>query len=365
MRAQRAAAIGNAAEAHYQKGVTYANTAGSSEMAATEFDAALRYIPDYKDSRQLAAESLYRDGASSARIAGSSERAATLFDAAVRYVPNYKDSSQLAAASIYRDGVDLMAKKDFKNAVSKLRRVDNYMPGFKDAVALAERAKQAAIQRIAVMPFKNLSGKTQFGDVGQIMTDRIISGTMNSNSEFLEFVTREYVTELLGEQAFGKTTQIDESTAAKVGKLTGIHAFVFGKVLSITASYPTEQVEQGRNTVVLCSAVMLFGICPQGSAVPVTAVWQRHTLQGFVEISGSFQIVGVEKGTIIRSETINKRISDRAQWVTFVGDERAIPPEVRAYNTGQRPVEPAEQLAQKAIEDISIGLAGNLAQFFR
>ncbi len=258
-----------------------------------------------------------------------------------------------------------MTKKDFKGAVLKLRLVGNYVPGFKDAANRAETAKKAAIMRIAVMPFKNLSGKGRFGDVGQIMADRIITGTLNSNSEFVEFVTREYVMELLGEQAFGQTAYIDESTAARVGKLTGIHAFVFGKVLSITESSPGEQVENGTSNQVLCTAPLLFGGCQQGAAVPITAYWQRHTLQGFVEISGSFQIIGVEKGTIIRSETINKRMSDRAQWVTYSGDERAIPAAIRAYNTGQRPIEPAEQLAQKAIEDISRGLAENLAQFFR
>lgn len=363
VRVQRAAAVASAAEAHYQKGVTYAKTAGSSEIAATEFDSALRYVPDYKDCRQLAAESLYRDGASSAKIAGSSERAAALFDRALTYLPDYKDSRQLAAESLYRDGVDLMTKKDFKGAVLKLRRVGNYVPGFKDAATRAETAKKAAIMRIAVMPFKNLSGKERFGDVGQIMADRIISGTMNSNSEFVEFVTREYVMELLGEQGFGQSGYIDESTAVRVGKLTGIHAFVFGKVLSITESYPGEQVENGTSNQVLCQAA-LFG-CQPGTSFTVTAYWQKHTLQGFVEISGGFQIIGVEKGTIIRSENINNRKSDRAQWVTYSGDERAIPAAIRAYNTGQRPIEPAEQLAQKAIEDISKGLAENLAQFFR
>ena len=302
--------------------------------------------------------------AASAKIAGSSERAATLFDAALRYIPDYKDSRQLAAESLYRDGVGLMAKKDFKNATLKLRRVDNYVPGFKDAATLSEKSKQAAIQRIAVMPFTNLSGKAQFGDTGQIMTDRIISGAMESHPEFLEFVTREYVAQILQEQAFDKSAVINEATAVKVGKLTGIHAFVFGKVLSITASYPTEQVENGATTQVLCTAVMLFGICPQGSAVPITAYWQRHTLQGFVEISGSFQIVDVEKGTIVKTDSITKRMEDRAQWVTYTGDARAIPKEIGAYNTGQRPLEPAEQLAQKAIEDISKGLAENLAKFF-
>jgi len=358
VRAQRAAAIGSAAEAHYQKAVTYASAAGSAEMAATEFDAALRYVPDYKDSRQLAAESLYRDGASSAKAAGGSERATALFDAALKYVPNYKDSRQLAADSLYRDGVGLMSKKDFKNAVVKLRRVANYVPDFKDSATLADKAKQAAMQRVAVMPFNNLSGKAQFGDVGQIMTDRIISGAMDSQSEFLEFVTREYVTQILQEQALGQSPAINESTAAKVGKLAGIHAFVFGKVLSITASYPPEITEQGTSSATYC--------CQDGQPFVITANWTKHTLTGYVEISGSFQIVNVEKGTIVKSDSIKKRIEDRAQWVTFVGDQRALDPAIKAHQTtGERALEPAEQLAQKAIEDIAKELAMNLAQFFR
>jgi hypothetical protein len=357
VRARRAVAIGSAAEAHYQKGVTYAGTAGSAETAATEFDAALRYVPDYKDSRQLAADSLYRDGASSARTPGSSERAATLLDAARRYVPNYKDSRQLAADSFYRDGIDLMAKKDFKNAVLKLRRVADYVPGFKDSATLADKAKQAAMQRVAVMPFNNLSGKAQFGDVGQIMTDRVIAGAMDSQSEFLEFVTREYVAQILQEQALDKTPAINESTAAKVGRLAGIHAFVFGKVLSITASYPPEITEHGTSSATYC--------CQNGQPFVINANWTKHTLTGYVEISGSFQIVNVEKGTIVKSDSIKKRIEDRAQWVTFVGDQRALEPAISASNTGERALEPAEQLAQKAIEDIAKGLATNLAQFFR
>lgn len=358
VRAQRAAATDNAAEMHYQKGVTYAGSAGSAERAATEFSAALRYVPDYKDSRQLAAACLYRDGASLAKTLGRSDNAIALFDAAERYVPNYKDSRQLAAESLYRDGTDLIARKDFKNAVAKLRRIENYVPGFKDSATLAEKAKQAAIQRVAVMPFNNLSGKDQFGDVGQIMTERVISGAMGHQTEFLEFVTREYVNQILQEQALGQTPAINESTAAKLGKLAGIHAFVFGKVLSITVSYPPEMSEQGTSSATYC--------CQNGQSFVVGANWTKHTRTGYVEISGSFQIVNVEKGTIVKSESIKKRIEDRAQWVTVVGDQRALEPAIKAHHTtGERALEPAEQLAHKAIEDIARGLATNLAQYFR
>ncbi len=58
-------------------------------------------------------------------------------------------------------------------------------------------------------------------------------------------------------------------------------------------------------------------------------------------------------------------MEDRAQWVTFTGDQRAIPETVLAYNTGQHPLQNAEQLAHNSMESIAKDLALNLAQFFR
>lgn len=314
--AQRDNVITNAAEAHYQKGISFMQTIGSSGRVVTEFEAARKYIPDYKDSRELCAESLYRDGA------------------------------------------DLLAKKDHKNAVMKFRRCQEYIPGYKDAVALAEQAKQAAIRRIAVMPFTNLSGKTQFGEVGQILTDQIISSALQTRSEFLEFVTREYVEQILQEQAMGQSAIINESTAAKVGKLAGIHAFVFGKVLTITASYPPVIEVQGTSSQTLTSY-------KTGQSSTIRADWIKHTLQGYVEINGSMQIVDVEKGTIVKSESIAKRMEDRAQWVTFRGDEDAIERDVKKHHTtGERSLEPAEALANKAMENIAKDLASKLTVFF-
>ncbi|GEM_PF-1417113 len=318
VRAQRENVINNAAETHYLRGVSFMQTVGSSGRTIAEFDAARKYIPDYKDCRDLSAEALYRDAA------------------------------------------DLLAKKDFKNAVMKFRRCQEYIPGYKDASIQAEQAKQAAIRRIALMPFTNLSGKTQFGEVGQILTDQIISKSIQSQPEFLEFVTREYVEQLLKEQAMGQTAVINENTAANVGKLTGIHAFIFGKVLSITSSFPPETAVNGTS-----ESSVIVSFKPYQTA-KIYAQYTKHTRQGYVEISGSFQIVDVEKGTIVKSESITDRKIDTAQWVTFTGDENALDNDVMRHNTtGDRPLEPAEALASKAMESIANALAAKLTQFFQ
>lgn len=207
VRAQLEKANNVGAETHYQKGVSLASAPGGSAAAATEFNAALRMAPDYKDTRQLAAEAFYRDAVSLARTVGNSQKAAAAFRGAMGFVPNFKDSNQLAAESLYRDGVASNTAKDYKSAVVLFRGAAGYVPGFKDAEALAEKARVAATLRIAVMPFTNLSGKQQFGEVGQVLTDQIISGAMGSNPEFMEFVTRDYVQQILQEQSLGSWVQ--------------------------------------------------------------------------------------------------------------------------------------------------------------
>jgi len=318
VRNQRQIVIDNAAEMHYQKGISFMNTIGSSGRAVGEFDAARKYVLNYKDARELSAEALYRDAG------------------------------------------NLLSKNDYKSAVYKFRQAQEYIPGYKDAAIQADKAKQLAMRRIAIMPFTNLSGKTQFGEVGQILADRTISESIQQQPEFLEFVTREYVDQLVQEQALGQSALLNENTAAKVGKLIGIHAFVFGKVLAVTTAFPPETSVNGN-----CEREKVISFKPYQTTT-IRAQYIKHTRQGYVEMSGSYQIVDVEKGTIVKSENITKRKEDRAQWVTYAGDEDALDNEVKKHNTtGDRPLEPPESLANKAVEEISKELAGKITAFFR
>ena len=365
VRAQLEKANSIGAETHYQKGISLASAPGGSAAAATEFYAALNMARDYKDTRQLGAEAYYRDAVSLSRTVGNAQKAATAFDGAMKFVPNYKDSSQLAAECLYRDAVAANTAKDFKSAVGLFRRSASYVPGFKDAEALAEKARVAATRRIAVTAFLNTSGKQQFGEVGPSLTDQIISEAMGGNPEFMEFVTRDHVEQLMQEQSLSHSGAIDEKTAAKIGKLNGIYAFVNGKVSNIVVSPPRELQENGTNAVAGCTAVTLFGICPQGSEVILRANYTKHTSQGYVEVTATCQIINVETGAIVKSFTSQKRVEDHAQWVTYEGDQRAIPPAVNQGNTGQKMLDPPEQMATDALQQISKDLAADLVQYFK
>ena len=141
----------------------------------------------------------------------------------------------------------------------------------------------------------------------------------------------------------------------KVGQLAGLHAIVVGKIQSIIVDAPPEQLENGTNTV-------QFVYPPNTSA---SANWTVHTTRASVTVEGSFQVLECEKGTILKSDSIVRKNDDSTSWVTYSGDQRAIPQQVTARNREQRPLKSVEEMVQDAMRDIGQQLAGNLVQFFR
>jgi len=76
------------------------------------------------------------------------------------------------------------------------------------------------------MPFENKSGKTQYGEIGDVVTETITSQAMADprNMEFMELVNRERLSQLVGEEQLASSGILDPSTAAKVGEMAGIHS---------------------------------------------------------------------------------------------------------------------------------------------
>lgn len=82
-----------------------------------------------------------------------------------------------------------------------------------------------------------------------------------------------------------------------------------------------------------------------------TANWTKHTREGHVRASGTFQIVDVKTGKISKSKSITAEYESRAQWVTYTGMEKALDPIVlQHHTTGDTPIAPPEELVQKTIQ---------------
>jgi len=314
----------------------------------------------HRDAIQNAADVHY-DRGMSLMESGKGKEAATEFMTAHRYIPNYKDARTFAAEAHYRKGTEMRGQSNFKEAAVEFRSVAQYVRAYKDASSLYTECREAAIKRVAVMPFENKSGKGHFGAIGELLSDQIISKSLEKNPEFIEFVTRDRLNQLLAEKGQQGYGTIDAGSATQAAKIANVHAFVFGSIQAVTERFPPEQ-KKGPETN---SAQFLN--YSTAKYYTVSAKFWLYNLEGLVEVMATLSIIDGEKGTILKKEQMKASATDLARWVTFTGDERAVPEWAIEGQTpgGQRPIKNAETLVLEAIEKLSSRLSAQLVQFFK
>ncbi len=265
---------------------------------------------------------------------------------------------QNAAESHYQQGLSFLNTGQSKDAAVEFRRAKEFVPSYKDCETLYTKARQEAIKRIAVMPFEDLTGKeVLFGSIGDLLTSHIISAALNSQPEFLEFVTRDYLNQLFAEQNIGKTELIDAGSATQMGKILGVNVFVFGKVLSIISNYPQEKVTRNKGTA---------KVYEKKQERVVYAAWEAHEKRGSVKINASYQIIDAETGRVLTHGTPSYEEIDVAKWARYEGDERALPRDIHELCTVMdTEIDPPEALVNKALTNLGDKIASEITGFFK
>ena len=266
-----------------------------------------------------------------------------------------------AAELHYNAGLNFEDLSKSKDAAKEYTKALEYIPNYKDAKERYEKMRTAAIKRVAVMMFENKSGKEQFGAIGENISDLIISYAMSNrkNMEFLEFVTRDRLNELMAEKQLGDLGQLDEKTASDAGVVLGIHSFVFGKVNSIIINTPPE-------TTTDVNQKKTFRNPDTGNKYDVTALVTVTTRKSSAKVKCTYQIIDVTKGTIMKSGTVVGTEEVVIKFGRYRGDENALDNEYLALCSKDEDYPPSEDvLVSRAIDKTAKNLANELAGYFR
>jgi TolB-like protein len=81
---------------------------------------------------------------------------------------------------------------------------------------------------LAVFPFEDRNAKTEQTEIGETVSEMLITALIQTNS--FKMVERTQMDKLLEEQTLGLTGAIDDETAVEVGNLIGVDAIVVGSV---------------------------------------------------------------------------------------------------------------------------------------
>lgn len=271
-----------------------------------------------------------------------------------------ESAAQAAAEKNYQKGVAFESSGKPKDAAKAYTEAMKYVAGYKDAQTRYDKCRVAAVKRVAVMPFDNTSGKSKYGAIGDNLASQMIAQAMAdpANLEFLEFVSRERLDQLVAEQKLGQTGMLDQSTAASMGKVLGIHAFVFGKITSVVPDFP-----QNVTARTVEERTISLG---ENQTMKVSAVVQTTTRKGAVKLTATYQIIDVERATIVKAGSCTQDASQEVKWARFTGDERALSSSTRSLcSQDERSLPPEEELANQAVDRTSKSLAREIAAFFK
>jgi len=316
--------------------------------------------PDFTEERDKAlrnaAEAHYQKGLAAMQEPGQSDRAVDEFEHALGLIEGYKDAAQMATEALYQDAQRFVEQKKFRDAYKKLDKCEKRAPGYKDVARRLADLRDKAKVRIGLMPFVDQTGSVQFGGLGDLLTQEVHKNLRGVNPALVEFYTEDHVRQQFVKQlvAAGKIDpalavafkpEISETTATDVGKAVGIDYFVFGRITGVFPRPPSQTLEgQGQN---------------QGWLVG-QAVWWLHRREASAEAEATWEVREVDTGQQLFYDSSRESDLDRTEWVTYQGDERAIPNAVRGRITGDRPVKPVDQLLRGALAKVAEDIAKKL-----
>jgi curli biogenesis system outer membrane secretion channel CsgG len=245
----------------------------------------------------------------------------------------------------YADGREYQNQGDklnFKIAAKHYKWTNEYVPNYRDVVARYEEAKKLGTTRMGLMKFK--SGRSQYGDVGAIISDKLL-GYLASKSiklEFFEVVDRNQLDMVIKEQQLTLSGLMDESTTADIGELQGVDVLLVG---NITKNYIDRQktgpVEKSYSTEVTIRTEKY--IDNEGNEMTrdirgtVYAKTSEYRKRADAIVSCSYRVLDVNTGVILYSGNEKGTYSWSDSWVgSATGDERALP-----YSFSDEPIYPS------------------------
>ena len=267
-----------------------------------------------------------------------------------------------AAEQHYLEGLKLMKTgniNDSKQAAKEFKKSLSFVPDYKDATAQYMVARKNGIKRIAIIPFENKSGKTQYGAIGEIITDKIVSDLMNDNSamEFVEIITRDQLDKVLQEQNLTGSGVITDNSAVQIGKLLGVSEILTGQITQITSS-ETQPISQTyrdeRNWY------------QNNQTYKIYAKVTTYKKEAKASINGSYKIIDVKTAKLIKTDSFTDSYAFLSEWGTFEGDKNAL--STQSFNIlsqSEQSTPPDEERVNVVANKLSVSFVKTLILFLK
>lgn len=256
------------------------------------------------------------------------------------------EARQDAAEEHYANGLkfnNIGDRENYKKAAKEFKKAKIFIPNYKESEKFYAEARKNGTTRIAIFAFDNKSGTTQFGSIGESVSDKLSAKLFNDSEamEFVEIISRDELGKLVAEHNLNMTPDMDPNTVSKYGKLMGVNVIIAGKITQVSSEHQPV-IDDGsrrvsRNVVVgKESYVNSKGKTRTRNVYgDVYANLYDHRKSSKAILSGSYKVLDVETGKILSQDQFNERYVWENKWITYTGDSRAINGIPRGYDSNE------------------------------
>ncbi len=243
------------------------------------------------------------------------------------YNSNYKDVRKLIsqaenkqrtaeAEQLYQSGLSSYQSNDFRRAYKEFQRCLDIVRGYKNAEQLQKSAIEKGKVRIGIFEFYN---NTRVYGANGTLYSYLINSLANNRSPFIDVIDRQNLDRLLNEIRFSHSGNVDASSAARAGKLLGLHYVVIGSVTNVI-------VDGGQILPQEMDAFELYHVSIDGKQQPRGRPVRFTLYQGTsnVTFEAQYQIIEVETGRIVKSNIVSSRDSDNVRYARYQGDRSKL-----------------------------------------
>ena len=285
----------------------------------------------------------------------------------------FEESKIQAAQMHYDKGIELSSTSSIesnKEASRHFRWANMYVKDFKDSQTRYESSKNLGTTRMGIIAFENSHQARSYGDLGSVTSENLIGKLLHgSQFEFFQIVSRDQLNLILQEQQLNLSGLMDETSTVDVGQLKGVHVLLVGKINTAAADRQSlqpkslnleEKVPAGKEKYTDSD-----GIEKERTLYKtVHAVVTVYTKAAQASTTGSYKILEVETGAIIKAGTVKGDYKWAHEWAKYTGDKRALSGKFKTLVTKSDIAFPLNTtLVQNAIENLSNNLSNEIRSY--
>jgi len=256
------------------------------------------------------------------------------------------EAKQDAAEQHYSNGLkfnNIGDRENYKKAAKEFKKAKTFIPNYKESEKFYAEARKNGTTRIAIFAFDNKTGTTQFGGIGESVSDQLSAKLFNDSEamEFAEIISRDELGKLVTEHNLNMTPDMDPNTASEYGKLMGVHVIITGKITQVSAEHQPI-IDDAARTVSRNVVVGKESYVNSKGKTRTRSVYGDVYAQVFDHrktskaiLSGSYKVLDVKTGKILSQDQFSETYVWENKWITYTGDGKAINGIPRGYDSNE------------------------------